>query len=238
MTNLMGSPGPAKYVLRRLNAALEISSLAEHALSGAMSIRPAIDSHAEVKVDSCVAFLLSGLACRVRFLSDGRRQLTGFMVPGDLCDHGFLNGCQGTTKILALQCSMVAEVPMSSFLSVCDDHPDVMRALLRMTAVEGAVNEERIVSLGLRTSAERLAHLFCELHQRLDMVGLVTRGSYEFPVTQAEIGDGLGMSAVHVNRTLQRLRRENFVSAKGGRIHILDEVGLREMAGYNPEYLN
>lgn len=238
---MIDSAGPVstvKHVLRRLNAACEITPAAERALSGAISIRPAVAGHMEVHVDSCVAFLLTGLACRVRLLADGRRQLTGFLVPGDLCDHGFLKSCKSTTKILTLVPSTVAEISMSAFLALCDDHPDVMRSLLRVTAVEGAVSEERIVSLGLRTSFERLGHLFCELHQRLATVGLVDHDSYDFHVTQAEIGDGLGMSAVHVNRTLQRLRRENFLSSRSGRIHILDEVGLRKMAGYDPEYLN
>lgn len=238
MTDQAYAANPIEYVIRRLNSTLEISAAAEDALSRAISIRPALPDHVEVSVDSCAAFLLQGLACRVRLLSDGRRQLTGFLVSGDLCDHGFLSGCKSSTRIFTLSRSVVAEVPMPAFIALCDEHPDLLRSLLRTTAVEGAVTEERIVSLGLRTAAERLGHLFCEMHQRLEAVGLVQNQSYDFHVTQAELGEGLGMSAVHVNRTMQRLRRENFLSARGGRISILDGVGLRNMAGYDPAYLN
>lgn len=228
---------PVEYVVRRLNATHTISDEAQVALRRAIMIRPMVPGHREVEADSCAAFLLQGLASRVRLLADGRRQLTGFIVPGDLCDHGFLSGRKSSTRIFTLTDSVIAEVRMPAFIDLCDEHPDVLRALLRCFAIESAVTEERIVSLGLRTAMERLGHLFCEISQRLDDIGLVNDHAFDFQVTQAELGEGLGISAVHVNRTLQRLRRENFVTARGGRIQILDGAGLRDMAGYDLAYL-
>lgn len=239
MTDQAHALSPVRYVLRRLNAALKISPAAEHALSRAIVIRPVLPHHVEVEVASCVPFLLHGLACRVRLLTDGRRQLTGFLVSGDLCDHGFLSGsATTTTRILTLTRSVIAELRMPSFVALCDEHPDLLRALLRTTAIDRATTEEHIVSLGLRTAAERLGHLFCEMYYRMDAVGLVEDGSFEFPVTQAELGEGLGMSTVHVNRTLQRLRHESFLASRAGHVSILDADGLRQMVGYDPAYLN
>lgn len=238
MTDQAFRSNPIEYVIRRLNSLMRISRAAEDALGRAISIRPAVSHHVEVEVASSAAFLLQGLACRMRLLANGRRQLTGFLISGDLCDHGFLSGSSPTTRVFTLAPSVIAEVPMPGFIALCDEHPDLLRALLRMAAVESAVAEERIVSLGLRTAVERLGHLFCEMHNRLEAVGLVDEESYDFRVTQAELGEGLGMSAVHVNRTMQRLRRENFLSTRGGRINILDRAGLRHMAGYDPAYLH
>ena len=238
MTDRAYASNPIAYVLRRLNTASEISPEAEKALGRAIFIRPSVSDHVEVKVDTSAAFLLKGLACRMRLMADGRRQLTGFIIAGDLCGQSFLSGTRSITQVVTLAKSVVADVSMPLFTALCDEHPDILRALMRATATGNAVTEELIVSLGLRTAAERLGHLFCEMHQRLSSVGLVNEGSYAFQVTQAELGAQLGMSAVHVNRTLQRLRREKLISTEAGRINILNGVGLRRMASYDPAYLN
>lgn len=234
MTDHARAAQSIEYVLRRLSAAYPLSPGAQLALSQAVTVRPIVPDHVEIDVNGCAAFLLRGLACRSRSLPDGRRQYTAFLVSGDTCDYGFLSGCVPTARILSLTRCMIAEVRMPRFVELCDRHPDVLRALMRNAAVETANAEEHIISLGLRSAAERLGHLFCELHYRFAAVGLVNGGGFDFQVTQAEIGEGLGMSAVHVNRTLQRLRRDKFVSTSTGRINITDRAGLRDMAGYSP----
>jgi len=95
-----------------------------------------------------------------------------------------------------------------------------------------------VVSLGRRQASERLGHLFCELHLRLSMVGLVDDGlSYELPIRQSDIGDLLGLSAVHVNRSLQDLRRTGLVSLRDRRLTIHDLEGLRELSFFDAAYL-
>lgn len=85
---------------------------------------------------------------------------------------------------------------------------------------------------------ERVAHLFCELWHRLDVVGMVSHGnSYDLPLTQAEIGDALGLSTVHVNRTLQVLRREAIITLRQSRVTIEDLGRLHELAGFDASYL-
>jgi CRP-like cAMP-binding protein len=229
---------PIEHVVRRLNSAMAISPGAQQALARAITVRPPIPDHVEVEMDACATFLLRGLACRTRTLPNGRLQLTAFLVPGDLCDHGFLSGCKSATRILTLSRSIVAEIRMPAFIALCDEHPDLLRALMRMTAIKSAATEEHIVSLGIRTALERMGHLFCEMHDRLETVGLVEQGAFDFPATQAELGAGLGMSAVHVNRTLQRLRRDKFITSHRGRVRIMNTAGLREMAGYDSASLN
>jgi CRP-like cAMP-binding protein len=237
VTDQAYAANPVEYVVRRLKTVLGISPDAERALAEAIVMRPPLSAREVVKSASGAQFLLRGLACRSRTLPDGRQQVTAYVVPGDLCNHSFLAGGASTAAMSTLVPSVIAEIPMPDFLALCDDHPDVMRALLKTIAHEDAMIEERVVSLGVRTALERLGHLFCEMYQRLDAVGLVRNQGYEFRVTQSEMGHGLGMSAVHVNRTLQRLRREKFVFTREGRISSLDWAGLRDMAGYDPAYL-
>lgn len=92
--------------------------------------------------------------------------------------------------------------------------------------------------MGQRSSHERLAHLFCEMHLRLKSVGLTNDGSCDLPITQIELGQTMGMTAVHVNRMLQDLRSSNLIHLKERRLTIPDIDKLRAMCGFNPNYLH
>ena len=185
-----------------------------------------------------VSVLLSGLACQVKMLDSGRRQITGLIVPGDICDYSFLTGDIGSSHVMALTPSHVGRIAVGSLTDLCDQHPRVMRAILRAAASEWAMTQERVISLGLRTALERVAHLLCEMHARLASVGLVGEGnSYDLPLTQAELGEALGLSTVHVNRTLQVLRRNGTITMRNGVVTIGNLDALREEAGFDPAYL-
>ena len=95
-----------------------------------------------------------------------------------------------------------------------------------------------VVNVGARPADKRLAHLLCELLVRLRAVGLANDGSYELPITQAELADTVGLSEVHVNRVLQRLRALEVITLKNGRLVILDVAKLNEFSGFNPNYLH
>ena len=93
------------------------------------------------------------------------------------------------------------------------------------------------MSLGRRSAIARLAHLFCELHVRLDLVGLAEGLEYDLSLTQAEISECLGLTSVHVNRTLKELREGGLAEFRAGRVTILDLAGLRRVAEFDPAYL-
>ena len=103
--------------------------------------------------------------------------------------------------------------------------------------MDGAIIREWMVSLGRRSAREQMAHLLCELLLRLRTVGLAEDDSYELPATQADLGDALGLSTVHVNRVLQELRREGLIISNGKRVTISDLSKLKEAAGFNQRYL-
>jgi CRP-like cAMP-binding protein len=199
-----------------------------------------VSAYEEIGKDAgrSVSVLLSGLACQVKLLGNGRRQITGLILPGDICDYSFLTGDLAQGPVMALAPCQTGRIALSGLTELCDHHPRIMRAILRGAAAEWAMAQERVISLGLRTALERVAHLLCEMHVRLDAVGLVGDGnSYELPVTQAELGEALGLSTVHVNRTLQVLRRNGTITMRNGIVTIADMDALRREAGFDPGYL-
>jgi CRP-like cAMP-binding protein len=106
-----------------------------------------------------------------------------------------------------------------------------------MTNIDAAIHREWTVSLGRRSALGRMAHLFCEIRERLQISGLVENDSYEFPLTQQELGECLGLTAVHVNRTLQELRKRKLIEVENRRARILDLPGLKFVGDFDPYYL-
>jgi len=185
-----------------------------------------------------VTVLLAGLACQFKLMNNGRRQITGLIVPGDICNYSFLTSNAAPGQFMTLAPSQVGRISIVNYTKLCEQYPRIMRAALRGAATDTAITQERVMSLGQRTAAERVAHLLCEMHRRMDVVGLVGPGnSYDFHITQAELGETLGLSTVHVNRTLQLLRRDGMITMRQGKVSIDNLAGLVGVAGFDPSYL-
>lgn len=178
--------------------------------------------------------ILQGFAYRHRTLDDGRRQIMGFDLPGDLCDlPGFLLG-QADYAVATLTPCRVATLPREVLLDWYEGRPAVARALWHGTLVDAAVSRTWLLNIGRRTARERIAHLLCEVLQRLQAVGLVEDGDYALPIPPAVIADALGLSVVHVNRALQRLRGEGLVTPGDEQVTIGDLSGLQVEGGFDP----
>ena len=106
-----------------------------------------------------------------------------------------------------------------------------------MTNIDASIAREMALSLGQRPAISRMAHLFCELHVRLGIVGRTTDRMFEFPLTQRELSGCLGLTVVHVNRTLQELRRRRIIEAENRQVTILDKLALEALAEFDPNYL-
>lgn len=185
-----------------------------------------------------IPLVLSGFAYRFKLLSDGRRQIHGLFVPGDLCGHihGFLfPGIDQAVR--ALSPAVVAAVPASALHGLMEEQPRIARALRANAVTDDAILREWVVSLGRRTAYERIAHLFCEVFLRLRAVGLVEGLSCDLPLTQTDLGDLMGLSTVHVNRVLQHLRRDALITLKGPHLTVRDVTVLGRAADLDPTYL-
>jgi CRP-like cAMP-binding protein len=185
-----------------------------------------------------VKLLLEGFACRYKVLEDGRRQIVAFFVPGDLCDLRVFILKRMDHSIGAVIESKVATISPENVLKMTHSYPTLTRALWWSTLVEEAIAREWIVNVGQRNALERIAHLFCELLYRFRAVGLNEGNSCTLPLTQVELAETLGLSPVHVNRTLQELRRQKLITLEGGTLTIQDLPALKEVSFFNPDYLH
>jgi CRP-like cAMP-binding protein len=185
-----------------------------------------------------VYLILSGWGCRYKTLEDGRRQVMAFLLPGDLCDLNIFVLREMDHSICALTAVNYAEIDGEALAALALSHPRVTRALWWEALVSLAIQREWSVNLGQRTATERIAHLLCELFFRLRAVGLTTDLTCDLPVTQAELADASGLSAVHVNRTIQELRAADLIVLRGRTLTILDLEALKTVALFNPNYLH
>lgn len=185
-----------------------------------------------------VKLVLSGWACRYKALEDGRRQILAFLVPGDLCDLNVFILRAMDHSIGALTPVSAADIPRAAIERVMDAHPRVTQALLWEQLVTAAVQREWTMCLGRRTAFERVAHLLCELFVRLRAVALTAGDACELPITQADLAEATGLSAVHVNRTLQELRGQGLIELRGKQLVIPDLKALQDVAQFDPNYLH
>ena len=185
-----------------------------------------------------VKLLLEGFACRYKVLEDGRRQIVAYFVPGDLCDLRVFILKRMDHSIGAVVASKVATISPENILGLTNNYPALTRALWWSTLVEEAIAREWLVNVGQRNALERMAHLFCELLYRFRSIGMNQGNSCTLPLTQLELAETLGLSSVHVNRTLQALRRQKLITLEGGTLTIQDLDALKEVSFFNPDYLH
>src|ERR1700692_3027101 len=185
-----------------------------------------------------VKLLMEGFACRYKTLEDGRRQIVAYFVPGDLCDLRVFILKRMDHSIGAIAPSRVATIAPDNMLKLMHTYPTLTRALWWSTLVEEAIAREWIVNMGQRNALERMAHLFCELLYRFRAVGLNQGLSCTLPLTQVELAETLGLSSVHVNRTLQELRRQKLITLDRGTLTIQNLHALEELSFFNPDYLH
>lgn len=185
-----------------------------------------------------VNLLLEGFAYRYKILEDGRRQILAYLLPGDFCDLDVFLIKWMDHSIGALKDSKSAVISPAHILKLTDQFPNLTRALWRSSLLDEAITREWVVNIGQRAAYERMAHLFCELFHRLRAVGEIDGKSCPFPLTQIALGDTLGLSSVHVNRTLQELRRNNLVSLRNGLLTINNLAALEAAALFSPDYLH
>jgi len=186
-----------------------------------------------------VFMLLEGWAYRYKILKDGSRHILAYLVPGDVCDIHIFMLDEMDHSIGLLSDALVVEIPPKDLMAAMEKYPAIQRALWWATLVDEATLREWLVNIGQRDSFERIAHLFCEMWLRMQAIGLVNEDeSFDLPLTQVEIGDTMGLTAVHVNRTLQRLRREELITLDNARLTILDPKRLAAVSGFRPNYLH
>lgn len=186
--------------------------------------------------DSCLVD--RGMAGREIILPDGARQITAIHVPGDFVDlHGLLLR-RMDHAVVALTACRVTLVPHSALRKLLEESPHLMRLLWLSTLIDAAIQRVWTAVIGRLKAEERLAHMICDLYRRLEIVELAQDDMVQISVSQAVLADVLGLSAVHVNRTLQSLRRRRLVSWKGSEVTIHNFAELAELSKFDETYLS
>ncbi|TJV06488.1 MAG: Crp/Fnr family transcriptional regulator [Mesorhizobium sp.] len=182
--------------------------------------------------------VLDGLIGSTKMTGDGKRQITSFFVPGDIPDLHGLHLSAMDCSFTPLMASRVGFMRHDALRAICDQHPSITTVFWRSTLVDAAIYREWVTNVGRRDAYTRMAHILCELIVRLRAVGRIEDHVARLPITQAALGDALGLSAVHVNRVLQELRRDGLISTVGSRFHATDWSGLVRAGDFDGTYLH
>jgi CRP-like cAMP-binding protein len=176
--------------------------------------------------------LLEGWAVRQRVLSDGRRQIFSFLLPGDI--FGICARPGGAALYTTVALTSVVTAPLAMLDDALQRAPASAsgRIVREMLSLEESLLVNQVVRLGRQSAHERLINLLLEFHDRLVPAGLVEDGSFMLPFTQEVLSDALGLSTVHTNRTLQQLRREGLIETHLNQMRLLNRTRLAEVADY------
>ena len=184
------------------------------------------------------SMLLSGFAYRQKITGEGARQIIGLHVPGDILDLQNLYLHVSDHNVQTLSRAEVAFVAKTDIQQLAEERPAIAHAFFVDTLVDASIFREWVVNVGRRDSRARLAHLLCEFALRLEAVGLAEEYSYELPMTQEQLADAVGLTPVHVNRTLKTLDAESLIVRAKRNLKIPDWQRLRKAADFSERYLH
>ncbi len=190
------------------------------------------------QLDQAAYILAAGWVVSYKIQANGSRQIVDFQIPGDFLGlrsvllHTSDHGIEPIVDIEA------AEVLVSDLLQAFAETPRLATAILWAVSRDEAMVVEHLVGLGRRDADARMAHFLLELGVRLSLVGLGSREGYACPLTQYHLADALGLSAIHVNRVLRKLRERGLVTFQGGLVTFGNYEGLVSLADFDPAYLD
>jgi CRP-like cAMP-binding protein len=233
----------AGVLIRKLQALHSLGEDEQNALLSVLqrfrTIEKGHDIAAEGDEPQHSTVILSGVACRYKNLSNGRRQILAFQFPGDVTDIYSYVLKRLDHSIGTLTRCEVVNIPHDAIQRLCEQYPNLAYALWRDSLIDTSIVSMAVVNNGRRDATERIAHLLCEQFTRLAVVGLAEPGRpVSFYITQTDIADATGLSLVHVNKTLRSLKERGLIGRDPLKLEILDWKGLRDAAGFDPSYLH
>jgi CRP-like cAMP-binding protein len=239
---MVQSSSPHERLIRKLESITRLGPEETNALRRLPLTTAKVEEDADVAREgdrpSQCCLLVDGFLFRYKMLPEGQRQIMSLHVPGDLPDLQSLYLKVMDHSVGALAPSTVAYIPHPAVLELVQRYPRITAAFWRDTLVDAAIFREWITNCGRRSAYQRAAHLMCEFFTKMKAVGLTRGDSCDFPITQAELADAMGLSPVHVNRTLQELRADGLVALSGRSLSIPDWEALKLAGQFDPTYLH
>lgn len=187
--------------------------------------------------DDC-GLIVSGIACRHKLNADGHRQIVAMHIPGEIFDLQQLYIDIADSNVQTLSSCEIAKISHSALRQLVAERPSIGQALVVSALVELSVAREWVLSIGRRDARARIAHFLCEFAFRLGRHELYSVEAYELPMTQEQLGDALGLTAVHINRTLKSLVSAGLIERSKRGITIPNWKSLVQEAGFNSRYLH
>jgi len=184
-----------------------------------------------------VSLVAEGVAARFDLMRDGRRAIAELFVPGDVCDLSSLVAPRAGWGLTALNGVHLVQIPHANLRTLMKTHPEIEAAFWRDSAADAGVLAKLVGNMGRRDAKARVAHLFCEMGVRMEATGIGTREHYALNITQEQLGDVMGLTSVHVNRTLSALRDEDAVSFHSHVVRVLDWERLTSIAEFDEAFL-
>ena len=233
---------PLAPILRKLELWAELGEEDRAALLGLPHTLKVIEAHHYVvregdkPTHSCL--MLSGLAYRHKLVRSGARQIVSIQMTGDMVD--LQNSLLGTAdhSVQALTRCEVALIPREAIKLIAFERPAIGQAMWYDTLVDGSIFREWIANVGRRDAKTRIAHLLCEYALRLEAAGLGNHTEWELPMTQEQLADCTGLTAVHVNRTLKALVKEGLISRDRRAVTVNDWNALAATGDFQSAYLH
>jgi CRP-like cAMP-binding protein len=234
---------PAEHpLLRKLGRYVRMSPQERQAIVHLVSRPKAVPADMDLvrqgELLAKAVILRDGWAIRYRTLADGRRQIMNFLLPGDMFDLCAFLLTASDHSIGTITPCTVHLVPVSAITDLFRRWPRLGAAMWKSALQEEATLRERILSLGRRSAQERAAHLLYELWVRLGAIGARNGGSFELPLTQVELADALGLTPVHISRTLRRLRQRGLIEIHRRRVTILRPREEEKYGEFLPDHLH
>lgn len=224
--------------ITRLSAIMKMSATDLRSLEKVISNERSIKKRKDLVVDGFeyrnLCFVKDGYAMRYKLLRNGKRQILNVILPGDVIGFPVSFFDHSIYSVVALSDLTLNICSLESYAQLCFERPQFGLALSWLAVQEAAIYAEHIVDIGRRTPVERLAHFLLEFHSRLLAVGLAQKEAFDLSVSQEVLADLLGLSVPHLNRVMQQLRKDKFISSHARLIEFSDIPGLQMLAHYHP----
>lgn len=201
-----------------------------------MRARTAIVTEGQTISECCL--LTEGFACRHKLSRDGGRQIVSFHMPGDILDIQHLLFDRADHNVQTITDARLAFVPVAAMRALGDAWPEIARALWRDCLVDASIFREWVLNVGRRSAKTRIAHMLCEFAARAEAAGIGSPAHFSLPMTQEDIADATGLTAVHVNRMLRELSEDGVIARDGRQIRIADWPRMQRIADFSPAYLH
>ncbi len=241
----MGTPAndhALSRLVRKLESIAGLTDEERHAILSLPAktrfLEPRQDIVRDADKPSQCCLILEGWICRYKLLSEGRRQIFSFHIPGDVPDLQSLHIHTMDHSLATVTKASVAFIPHDALRDLISRFPNIAALLWRDTLIDAGIFRQWMLGMGRRSAYGRIAHLFCEMYVKLEAVGLAGEHRCALPITQLDLADALGLTSVHVNRTLKELRGSGLLTLRSNTLVVEKWDELAQAAEFDPTYLH